>query len=193
MSTTYEAVANVHIPALKCSYQKGSRFVIDEQNNITVGDNVFTMNNTIKILIKHGILKALSEEEAKTPEKIAELNVIKTPERQKMRVEMAQDLSKPITSSNQMEEKRVIESVDNPDGKTVRGMDVVFNNGSPIKNSEERAKQKEISPEKAAQMEATKKARIEALEKARAAAAAKREAEKEAKNEAAGKEADGGK
>lgn len=182
MTKIYEAKNNVHIPALKCSYQKGTRFNFYD-DKIIVGDQEFSLCNDFKLLIKCGMLKELSEKEAMRPEKISVPKVIKIPERKSMKVEMAEDLSKPIVAETQEEEKKVIEAMDSnsPEEESIRGMKIVKENSSEIKTTEERTPKKEISPEKAAKVEATRQARLAALEKARAAATAKREAEKAAK------------
>ena len=59
MKKVFEAQANIHIPALKCSYQKGTRFTV-EGDLIIVGDAETPMTNDFKILIKHGLLKELT-------------------------------------------------------------------------------------------------------------------------------------
>lgn len=179
MQVTYEAKINVHVPDLKCSYQKGTRFLLQGEK-IIVGDREAPLSNDFKILIKCGSLKELSEKEAMKPEKVSAPKTIKIPERKSLKVVMAQDLSKPLVAETQEEEKRVIEAMDSnsPEEKSIRGMKIVKENSSEIKTMEERTPKKEISPEKAAKVEATRQARLAALEKARAAATAKREAEK---------------
>lgn len=180
MATIYEAKTNVHIPALKCSYQKGTRFTLDN-DKIVIGDNEFPVCNEFKILIKCGSIKELTEKEASKPEKVSTPNVIKVPERQKMKVEMAENLTKPLTSETQEEEKEIVESfnTDQEDTKTIRGMKVVNENTSKIKTETEKTPKKEIDPEQTAKIEATKKARIAAAEKARAALAAQKAKAKE--------------
>lgn len=182
MQVTYEAKINVHVPDLKCSYQKGTRFLLQGEK-IIVGDREAPLSNDFKILIKCGSLKELSEKETMKPEKVSAPKTIKIPERKSLKVVMAQDLSKPLVAETQEEEKRVIEAMDSnsPEEKSIRGMKIVKENSSEIKTMEERTPKKEISPEKAAKVEATRQARLAALEKARAAATAKREAEKAAK------------
>lgn len=208
MSKIYEATANVHIPELKCSYQKGTRFVVNE-NSFEVNEQKAEISGDFMLLVRHGLLKELSEEESKRPEQIAEQKIRKSAERKKMPVTMdtststelpkkvAKDPGIPFkgTEISESETDKSSQAGEN----TVRGMQVINVDATPIEN---RTAKKEISKEKQAEIDAVKSARIKkanenikenekilseaqknALAKAQAAAKASREAKKKQSQE----------
>lgn len=208
MGKIYEATANVHIPELKCSYQKGTRFVVNE-NSFEVNEQKAEISGDFMLLVRHGLLKELSEEESKRPEQIAEQKIRKSAERKKMPVTMdtstSTELPKKVTKDPGIPFKgtEISESATDKSSQagenTVRGMQVINVDATPIEN---RTAKKEISKEKQAEIDAVKSARIKkanenikenekilseaqknALAKAQAAAKASREAKKKQSQE----------
>ena len=170
MSKTYETRANVHVPALKCSYPAGTRFTVNGEI-VYIGDQEFEMTNEFKLLIRHGIIRELTAKESKIPENVAEPKTLKAPERKKMPVLMEDKTITPLEThltkkAKESEDERIInENNEGDEGKTVRGMKVLSENSMPIKKtSEEENKEtpskKEISENQKADIEARKNARI---------------------------------
>ena len=213
MSKTYETRANVHVPALKCSYPAGTRFVVKGEI-VTIGDQEFEITNEFKLLIRHGIIRELTAEESKSPENVSEPKTMKAPERKKMPVVMEDKTIIPLTThlskkTKESEDERIIKESNNADeGKTVRGMKVLSENSIPIKKlsseKEETSSKKELTEEQKADIEARKNARIASanaaikaneggkakkpMSEAQKAALAKAQAKAKAKREAKAKE-----
>ena len=185
MKKVYESTGNVHIPELKCAASKGTR--------VTVCDDMFTLNGVtipvpynFQLLLKHGLFKELTEEEAEAPEVIEEPKVLQHAERQKMKVEYAEENKIPIVvaAKTPKEDEAVQESeVKSTDDKNIiRGMKVVQDESMPItkpltrtsdKTDEKvetkaeayvKTKQKPVDPKKA---EAAAKLREERINKAK--------------------------
>lgn len=212
MSKTYETRANVHVPALKCSYPAGTRFTVNGET-VSIGDQEFEMTNEFKLLIRHGIIRELTIKESKTPENIPEPKTLKAPERKKMPVVMEDKTVTPLVThlskkAKESEDERIIEESNKADeGKTVRGMKVLSENSMPIKKlsseKEETSSKKELTEEQKADIEARKNARIASanaaikanegkvkkpMSEAQKAALAKAQAKAKAKREAKAKE-----
>ena len=212
MSKTYETRANVHVPALKCSYPAGTRFVVKGEL-VTIGDQEFEITNEFKLLIRHGIIRELTAEESKSPENVSEPKTLKAPERKKMPVVMEDKTIIPLEThlskkAKESEDERIIkESNEADEGKTVRGMKVLSENSIPIKKlsseKEETSSKKELTEEQKADIEARKNARIASanaaikanegkakkpMSEAQKAALAKAQAKAKAKREAKAKE-----
>lgn len=217
MSKTYETRANVHVPALKCSYPAGTRFVVKGEI-VTIGDQEFEITNEFKLLIRHGIIRELTAEESKSPENVSEPKTLKTPERKKMPVVMEDKTIIPLEThlskkAKESEDERIIkESNEADEGKTVRGMKVLSENSMPIKKlsskKEETSSKKELTEEQKADIEARKNARVAAanaaikanetkakkpMSDAQKAALAKARAKAQEKREAQAKENNSGK
>ena len=167
MSKTYETRANVHVPALKCSYPAGTRFIVKGET-VTIGDQEFEITNEFKLLIRHGIIRELTAEESKSPENVSEPKTMKTPERKKMPVQMEDKTITPLKTHlskkfKESEDERIIkESNESDEGKTVRGMKVLSENSMPIKKlsneeNKEKSSKKELSESQKADIEARKK------------------------------------
>lgn len=212
MSKTYETRANVHVPALKCSYPAGTRFVVKGEI-VTIGDQEFEITNEFKLLIRHGIIRELTAEESKSPENVSEPKTLKAPERKKMPVVMEDKTIIPLEThlskkAKESEDERIIkESNEADEGKTVRGMKVLSENSMPIKKlsskKEETSSKKELTEEQKADIEARKNARIASanaaikanegkakkpMSEAQKVALAKAQAKAKAKREAKAKE-----
>ena len=217
MSKTYETRANVHVPALKCSYPAGTRFVVKGEI-VTIGDQEFEITNEFKLLIRHGIIRELTSEESKSPENVSEPKTLKAPERKKMPVVMEDKTIIPLEThlskkAKESEDERIIkESNEADEGKTVRGMKVLSENSMPIKKlsskKEETSSKKELTEEQKADIEARKNARVAAanaaikanetkakkpMSDAQKAALAKARAKAQEKREAQAKENNSGK
>lgn len=173
----YEATANVHVPLLKHTCPIGTRFTVDG-NKLVIGDDEYSIDHDFKMLIKCGLIKELSEQEAATPENVVVPKTMKSAERQKMAVTIAEDLTKPIERRIQEDDKPVAEVQTTPTNTAVRGMKVNVQNGIDLKADVPTAPKKELTPEQEAKLEATKQARIAGLAKAREVAKANREAAK---------------
>ena len=135
MKKVYEATGNIHIPELKCSANKGTR--------VEICDEMFTMNGTtiptpynFQLLLKHGLFKELSEKEAETPEVVEVPQTVKHEERQKMRIEYADENKIPIVAIGSMknEDDQIQESdIKLIDEKgSVRGMKVIEDESVPF-------------------------------------------------------------
>lgn len=218
MSKTYETRANVHVPALKCSYPAGTRFVVKGEI-VTIGDQEFEITSEFKLLIRHGIIRELTAEESKSPENVSEPKTLKAPERKKMPVVMEDKTIIPLEThlskkAKESEDERIIkESNEADEGKTVRGMKVLSENSMPIKKlsseeSEKTSSKKELSESQKADIEARKNARVAAanaaikanetkakkpMSDAQKAALAKARAKAQEKREAQAKENNSGK
>ena len=217
MSKTYETRANVHVPALKCSYPAGTRFVVKGEI-VAIGDQEFEITNEFKLLIRHGIIRELTAEESKSPENVSEPKTLKAPERKKMPVVMEDKTIIPLEThlskkAKESEDERIIkESNEADEGKTVRGMKVLSENSMPIKKlsskKEETSSKKELTEEQKADIEARKNARVAAanaaikanetkakkpMSDAQKAALAKARAKAQEKREAQAKENNSGK
>ena len=210
MSKTYETRANVHVPALKCSYPAGTRFVVKGEI-VTIGDQEFEITSEFKLLIRHGIIRELTAEESKSPENVSEPKTLKAPERKKMPVVMEDKTIIPLEThlskkAKESEDERIIkESNEADEGKTVRGMKVLSENSIPIKKL---SSKKELTEEQKADIEARKNARVAAanaaikanetkakkpMSDAQKAALAKARAKAQEKREAQAKENNSGK
>lgn len=146
---TYEAIGNIHIPELKCSISKGVRvYVNEEDQTVEVNGRTIPFSADFQIIIRHGILKELSAEEAKTPEKVEEPKVLFSAKKQKMKVEEKEDSTIPLSSlrsgrvieeesSDPEPGKGVVVKESDPEDlgeevKIVRGMQVVEETSTPI-------------------------------------------------------------
>lgn len=175
MKKVYESTGNVHIPELKCAAPKGAR--------VTVYDDMFTLNGVtipvpynFQLLLKHGLFKELTEEEAEAPEVIEEPKVLQRAERQKMKVEYAEENKIPIVvaaktpKEDEVVQEAEVKSVD--DKNMIRGMKVFQDESMPITKPLVRTSEK--ADEKVeAKAEAPVKAKQKPVDPKRAEAAAK--------------------
>ena len=136
MKKVYESTGNIHIPELKCSAHKGTRMIVDG-DSFTMNGLTVPLPQDFQILLKYNLVHELSEKEIELPEKIEEPAVSRSTERQKMKVEIAED-NKVQIKSTKPEKKEMADEDENEEKSsqnTIRGMSVITDESIPIQKT----------------------------------------------------------
>lgn len=140
MKKVYESTGNIHIPELKCSAQKGTRMIVDdEERTFTMNGVTVPLMQDFQILLKYNLVRELSKEEIETPEKVIDQPISRLSERKKMKVEIAEDNKVEIKTARKHDEATVEETNEENDEPMIRGMKVITDDSIPIAKSLEKA------------------------------------------------------
>lgn len=171
----YEATQNIHVPSMRCSFARGTRITVFDGARMEALGKSSPLSPDFNVLVRHGYIRKLDEEEAAKPETIEVQKVRHFAPRSKMTVEVKEDYERKISEIRSVDESIVAEDNGVPaegeaeEGKTLRGMKVVESithefDTVPL-NTVKTAK-KEISPERQAELDRMKAERIKSAQEA---------------------------
>lgn len=171
----YKTTSNVHMQTLKCTYPRGTRVAIDEENGVlTVNGEEHPIPPEVEIMLRHGILREMSVEEAAEPEPV-QPPLIEKHVREPMPVIMEEDVSREVSRiAKQNTTLPASGTLEQESDRTIRGMKVYDKNESTLE---------ELKTQDSMKKQDERKTRADSLARAREAARAKREAQKQVSQE----------